>query len=103
MNRLGALVLRSSVTSPASLSSTVPRSTATVSALLSQGRSTRGFGTDATVTDAATNPVLTKIGRFNHVAIAVPDLKKATALYRDILGAKVSEPQVWYFVVRYCI
>jgi methylmalonyl-CoA/ethylmalonyl-CoA epimerase len=30
------------------------------------------------------------IGRLNHVAIAVPDLKAATAVYRDTLGAKVS-------------
>jgi methylmalonyl-CoA/ethylmalonyl-CoA epimerase len=30
------------------------------------------------------------LGRLNHVAIAVPDLKASTALYRDILGAKVS-------------
>lgn len=27
------------------------------------------------------------IGRLNHVAIAVPDLKAATAVYRDTLGA----------------
>ncbi len=33
------------------------------------------------------------IGRLNHVAIAVPDLAAASALYRDTLGAKVSEPQ----------
>lgn len=33
------------------------------------------------------------IGRLNHVAIAVPDLGKASALYRDGLGAKVSAPQ----------
>jgi methylmalonyl-CoA/ethylmalonyl-CoA epimerase len=33
------------------------------------------------------------IGRFNHVAIAVPDLEAATKTYRDILGAKVSAPQ----------
>src|SRR5262245_9115993 len=33
------------------------------------------------------------IGRLNHVAIVVPDLEKATALYRDTLGAKVSAPQ----------
>jgi len=33
------------------------------------------------------------IGRFNHVAIAVPDLEAATAKYRDTLGAKVSAPQ----------
>ena len=32
------------------------------------------------------------IGRLNHVAIAVPDLKVATAKYRDTLGAKVSAP-----------
>lgn len=32
------------------------------------------------------------IGRLNHVAIAVPDLAQATALYRDTLGAKVSPP-----------
>ena len=32
------------------------------------------------------------IGRLNHVAIAVPDLAKAAALYRDTLGAKVSAP-----------
>ena len=31
------------------------------------------------------------IGRLNHVAIAVPDLAAATALYRDMLGASVSE------------
>ena len=33
------------------------------------------------------------IGRLNHVAIAVADLAKASALYRDTLGAKVSAPQ----------
>jgi methylmalonyl-CoA/ethylmalonyl-CoA epimerase len=32
------------------------------------------------------------IGRLNHVAIAVPDLKAASAVYRDTLGARVSEP-----------
>ena len=32
------------------------------------------------------------LGRVNHIAIAVPDLDKATARYRDTLGAKVSEP-----------
>ncbi len=30
------------------------------------------------------------IGRLNHIAIAVPDLEKAAALYRDTLGAKIS-------------
>jgi methylmalonyl-CoA/ethylmalonyl-CoA epimerase len=33
------------------------------------------------------------IGRLNHVAIAVPDLGRAAALYRETLGARVSEPQ----------
>ena len=33
------------------------------------------------------------IGRLNHVAIAVPDLAAASALYRDTLGAKVGAPQ----------
>ena len=32
------------------------------------------------------------IGRLNHVAIAVPDLAAASALYRGTLGAEVSEP-----------
>jgi methylmalonyl-CoA/ethylmalonyl-CoA epimerase len=32
------------------------------------------------------------IGRLNHVAIAVKDLDAATAIYRDTLGAKVTEP-----------
>ncbi|XP_070543547.1 methylmalonyl-CoA epimerase, mitochondrial-like [Ptychodera flava] len=33
------------------------------------------------------------LGKLNHVAIAVPDLEKATALYRDVLGAQVSGQQ----------
>jgi methylmalonyl-CoA/ethylmalonyl-CoA epimerase len=33
------------------------------------------------------------LGRINHVAIAVPDLSQATATYRDVLGARVSQPQ----------
>ena len=32
------------------------------------------------------------IGKLNHIAIAVPDLTVAAALYRDTLGAKVSDP-----------
>ncbi|KAJ1180894.1 hypothetical protein NDU88_006105 [Pleurodeles waltl] len=32
-----------------------------------------------------------KLGRLNHVAIAVPDLEKARTLYQDVLGAQVSE------------
>ena len=33
------------------------------------------------------------IGRLNHVAIAVPDLEVALAMYRDALGATVTEPK----------
>jgi methylmalonyl-CoA/ethylmalonyl-CoA epimerase len=32
------------------------------------------------------------IGRLNHVAIAVHDLDRSSALYRDTLGARVSPP-----------
>jgi len=32
------------------------------------------------------------IGRLNHVAIVVPDLAAAAAIYRDTLGAEVSAP-----------
>ncbi|MFN3854064.1 MAG: methylmalonyl-CoA epimerase [Phreatobacter sp.] len=32
------------------------------------------------------------IGRLNHVAIAVRDIEKASALYRDTLGARVTAP-----------
>ncbi|HEY1637512.1 MAG TPA: methylmalonyl-CoA epimerase [Rhizomicrobium sp.] len=31
------------------------------------------------------------IGRLNHVAIATKDVRKASAIYRDTLGARVSE------------
>lgn len=31
------------------------------------------------------------LGRLNHVAIAVPNMEEAAAVYRDTLGAKVSE------------
>jgi len=33
------------------------------------------------------------LGRINHIAIAVPDLAAATATYRDVLGAAVSQVQ----------
>ena len=32
------------------------------------------------------------IGRLNHVAIAVRDIAKASAVYRDTLGAKITAP-----------
>ncbi len=33
------------------------------------------------------------IGKLNHIAIVVPDLTAAAALYRDTLGAQVSNPR----------
>jgi methylmalonyl-CoA/ethylmalonyl-CoA epimerase len=33
------------------------------------------------------------LGRVNHIAIAVPILEEAAAIYRDLLGAEVSPPQ----------
>lgn len=33
------------------------------------------------------------IGRLNHVAVAVESVEKASAIYRDALGAKVSAPE----------
>ncbi len=32
------------------------------------------------------------IGRLNHIAIAVPDLEKGAATYRNMLGAKLTAP-----------
>lgn len=31
------------------------------------------------------------LGRLNHVAIAVPDLEKAIAFYKNVLGAQISD------------
>ncbi|PFX34990.1 methylmalonyl-CoA epimerase, mitochondrial-like [Stylophora pistillata] len=36
---------------------------------------------------------LWKLGKLNHVAIAVPDLDQASKMYRNILGADVSDVQ----------
>lgn len=43
--------------------------------------------------DEASGPAHYQAGSLNHVAIAVPDLAAAAALYRARLGAIVSEPQ----------
>ncbi len=32
------------------------------------------------------------LGKLNHIAIVVPDLAAASAIYRDTLGAEVSQP-----------
>jgi len=51
---------------------------------------TRQYSTGSTV-----NNILGKvgIGRLNHVAIATPNLKESTDLWRNVMGAKVSEPE----------
>ncbi|XP_004593202.2 methylmalonyl-CoA epimerase, mitochondrial [Ochotona princeps] len=49
----------------------------------------RAFSTSQPSHDVA-GPVW-NLGRLNHVAIAVPDLEKATAFYKNVLGAQVSE------------
>lgn len=36
---------------------------------------------------------LWKLGKLNHVAIAVPDLEQASKMYRNVLGADVSDVQ----------
>lgn len=38
-----------------------------------------------------TPSALWKLGRLNHIAIAVPDLDKAARLYKDVFGATVSD------------
>jgi len=35
-----------------------------------------------------------KIGRLNHIAIAVPDIDKASNAWKKALGAKISSPQI---------
>jgi methylmalonyl-CoA/ethylmalonyl-CoA epimerase len=47
--------------------------------------------TQQQVRSFAIDKQLFTLGRLNHVAIAVPDLKQSTAFYRDVLGATVSE------------
>eukprot|EP00005_Dracoamoeba_jomungandri_P000919 CAMPEP_0174253240 /NCGR_PEP_ID=MMETSP0439-20130205/2617_1 /TAXON_ID=0 /ORGANISM="Stereomyxa ramosa, Strain Chinc5" /LENGTH=165 /DNA_ID=CAMNT_0015334159 /DNA_START=25 /DNA_END=522 /DNA_ORIENTATION=- len=32
------------------------------------------------------------VGKLNHVAIAVPNLEEASSMYRDVMGARVSQP-----------
>jgi len=37
---------------------------------------------------------ISNIGRVNHIAIAVPDVEKASNTWEQALGAKISEPQI---------
>uniref|UniRef100_A0A8C5L0V8 Methylmalonyl-CoA epimerase, mitochondrial n=1 Tax=Jaculus jaculus TaxID=51337 RepID=A0A8C5L0V8_JACJA len=49
----------------------------------------KNFSTSQSLNQVADN--VWNLGRLNHVAIAVPDLEKASAFYKNILGAQVSE------------
>ena len=44
--------------------------------------------------DGTGSNLVWKLGKLNHVALAVPDLEKASSLYRDVLGASVSQAMV---------
>ena len=37
---------------------------------------------------------ISNIGRVNHIAIAVPDIERASNTWEQALGAKISEPQI---------
>ena len=62
----------------------------TVSAVLQIGGWVRALSLTPPTSCPGPSPKDWSLGRLNHVAIAVPDLDKAAALYRDVLGAKVS-------------
>ena len=69
---------------------------ATLSLLVPQGASARLLASGPRLARRrySSEPPLWRLGKLNHVAIAVPHLDKATELYRDVLGAKVSAPVV---------
>lgn len=50
------------------------------------GSPCKAFHTNQKLTAAKWN-----IGKINHVAMATPDIDKAASMFRDVLGAKVSE------------
>uniref|UniRef100_UPI00398F0468 methylmalonyl-CoA epimerase, mitochondrial n=1 Tax=Pristiophorus japonicus TaxID=55135 RepID=UPI00398F0468 len=50
------------------------------------------MGTASRALSSGARAALWKLGRLNHVAIAVPAMDEARAFYRDVLGARVSEP-----------
>ncbi|XP_020640394.3 methylmalonyl-CoA epimerase, mitochondrial isoform X1 [Pogona vitticeps] len=54
-------------------------------------RTGRAFSLSSSVLQK-TPCLLWKLGRLNHVAIAVPDLEKAASFYKDVLGAQISDP-----------
>ncbi|XP_068266169.1 methylmalonyl-CoA epimerase, mitochondrial isoform X1 [Nyctibius grandis] len=70
------------------------RSPATRRSLPAAGLSASGGRRDGGLPGARGGRIpgcLWKLGRLNHVAIAVPDLEKSQSFYKDVLGAQVSE------------
>jgi len=59
--------------------------------VLTSLQSFRSLSTTAPSQDAQSKVNDWKLGKLKHVAIAVPDLEKASQLYRDGLGADVSD------------
>ena len=59
--------------------------------MLTSLQSFRSLSTTAPSQDAQSKVNDWKLGKLNHVAIAVPDLEKASQLYQDVLGADVSD------------
>ena len=64
------------------------RKTAVIGGRVLFGATRRSFTAEAL---NGVNKDIMKLGRFNHVAIAVPSLDSSVNLYRDVLGAECSE------------
>lgn len=79
--------------STATFSSCITLSAPTASLLASALFPASSRAAFSTTTNQLFTPVAWKLGRLNHVAIVVPDLEKSIAMYRDLLGAEVSEPE----------
>nr|XP_012331083.1 methylmalonyl-CoA epimerase, mitochondrial isoform X3 [Aotus nancymaae] len=69
------------------LKATAANSVGLFSRLHAPVQTVRAFSTSQPL-DQVAGPVW-NLGRLNHVAIAVPDLEKAAAFYKNILGAQV--------------
>ena len=69
---------------------------AKISSVLQQAFLKQSFSTSSfrhlSVSTSHNNSHKWKLGKLNHVAIAVNDLDASIKMYRDVLGAKVSEP-----------
>ncbi|XP_064220291.1 methylmalonyl-CoA epimerase, mitochondrial isoform X5 [Aotus nancymaae] len=71
------------------LKATAANSVGLFSRLHAPVQTVRAFSTSQPL-DQVAGPVW-NLGRLNHVAIAVPDLEKAAAFYKNILGAQFQD------------